>query len=105
VNAGARWLDREVVRDGNLITSRGPQDLKPFVREVVKHFAAEAPLQQDEAVASAGSSSPQLNEPPQIALKAMRWMPRPSFRTIALIAFGFALFALRPTKQYLRWSR
>jgi hypothetical protein len=35
----------------------------------------------------------------------MRWMPRPSFRTIALIAFGFALFALRPTKQYLRWSR
>src|SRR3712207_8585606 len=27
VNAGATWLDREVVRDGNLTTSRGPQDM------------------------------------------------------------------------------
>src|SRR3954467_3445702 len=27
VNAGATWLDQEFVRDGNLATSRGPQDL------------------------------------------------------------------------------
>ncbi len=30
VNAGATWLDQPVVRDGNLVTSRGPQDLFPF---------------------------------------------------------------------------
>ena len=29
-NAGAQWVDREVVVDENLITSRGPQDLPAF---------------------------------------------------------------------------
>jgi protease I len=29
-NAGAQWVDREVVVDGNLITSRKPADLPPF---------------------------------------------------------------------------
>jgi protease I len=29
-NAGARWVDREVVEDGNLITSRSPDDLDAF---------------------------------------------------------------------------
>src|SRR3954447_22947309 len=57
VNAGATWLDQEVVRDGNLITSRGPQDLKPFVQAVIKHFAAHAPLPRDGAAAVARSSS------------------------------------------------
>lgn len=30
INAGARWVDREVVEDGNIITSRKPDDLKAF---------------------------------------------------------------------------
>jgi hypothetical protein len=30
VNAGAQWVDREVVEDGNLITSRRPGDLPAF---------------------------------------------------------------------------
>lgn len=30
-NAGAEWQDRTVVRDGNLITSRNPDDLAAFV--------------------------------------------------------------------------
>lgn len=30
LNAGARWVDREVVEDGNLITSRKPDDLPAF---------------------------------------------------------------------------
>jgi protease I len=29
-NAGGRWVDREVVRDANLITSRKPDDLDAF---------------------------------------------------------------------------
>jgi len=32
VNAGARWVDREVVRDGNLVTSRTPNDLPAFMK-------------------------------------------------------------------------
>ncbi len=36
VNAGANYVDEEVVRDGNLITSRKPGDLPAFCREVIK---------------------------------------------------------------------
>jgi protease I len=36
VNAGATWVDREVVVDGNLITSRTPDDLPAFCREIVR---------------------------------------------------------------------
>lgn len=35
-NAGGRYEDAEVVRDGNLITSRKPADLPAFCREIVR---------------------------------------------------------------------
>lgn len=31
-NAGAEWVDEEVVVDGNLVTSRSPDDLPAFIR-------------------------------------------------------------------------
>ncbi|MGE0401973.1 MAG: type 1 glutamine amidotransferase domain-containing protein [Kofleriaceae bacterium] len=34
VNAGAKWVDKEVVVDGNLITSRNPHDLPAFIRAI-----------------------------------------------------------------------
>ncbi|MBZ5586797.1 MAG: DJ-1/PfpI family protein, partial [Acidobacteriia bacterium] len=34
-NAGGQWEDRECVVDQNLVTSRGPQDLPAFKREMV----------------------------------------------------------------------
>jgi len=33
-NAGGDWVDEEVVRDGNLITSRDPDDLPAFVTAI-----------------------------------------------------------------------
>jgi protease I len=36
VNAGATWVDQEVVEDGKLITSRTPDDLPAFMRAVVR---------------------------------------------------------------------
>jgi len=36
VHAGGQWVDQEVVVDGNLITSRKPDDLPAFCREIVK---------------------------------------------------------------------
>lgn len=39
INAGASWVDQEVVVDGNLITSRKPDDLPAFCREIVKALA------------------------------------------------------------------
>jgi protease I len=34
-NAGGKFVDREVVRDGNIITSRTPVDLPAFCREII----------------------------------------------------------------------
>jgi len=36
VHAGANWIDQEVVIDGNLITSRNPDDLPAYMRAVIK---------------------------------------------------------------------
>lgn len=40
INAGAIYVDREVARDGNLITSRMPQDLPAFLREIISALKA-----------------------------------------------------------------
>ncbi len=37
-NAGGNWVDSEVVRDGNWVSSRGPHDLPAFNREMVSLF-------------------------------------------------------------------
>ncbi len=43
-NAGARWVDQEVVRDRNLITSRYPADLPAYMREIIAALSeAKAP--------------------------------------------------------------
>jgi protease I len=34
-NAGAQWIDRGVVEDGNLITARSPKDLRAFVDAIL----------------------------------------------------------------------
>jgi len=36
VNAGGKFIDKEVVVDGNLITSRNPYDLPAFCREILR---------------------------------------------------------------------
>ena len=36
INAGATYVDAEVVRDGNLITSRVPSDLPAFCRTIIE---------------------------------------------------------------------
>lgn len=35
-HAGANWVDEEVVRDGNIITSRKPEDLPAFCRTIIE---------------------------------------------------------------------
>ena len=88
VNAGAIWLDQEVVHDRNLVTSRGPQDMVPFVRAMLDHFAgSEASLP---AEPHARTSSPQRDQPPAAVVKALQWMPRPSIRT----ALGLGVVAV-----------
>lgn len=38
-NAGADWVDQEVVVDGSLVTSRQPSDIPAFNREMIRLFA------------------------------------------------------------------
>jgi protease I len=41
-NAGAAWSDRPVVVDGNLVTSRKPDDLPAFVAKIIEEVTGEA---------------------------------------------------------------
>ena len=76
VNSGATWLDRDVVKDGNLVTSRGPQDMASFIPAILDHFAETAP--EAPAAAPGQVSDPQLDSPVGWAVAALRWAPRPS---------------------------
>ena len=38
-NAGANWVDKEVVVDSGLVTSRKPDDLPAFNRKMIEEFA------------------------------------------------------------------
>jgi protease I len=38
-NAGAEWVDREVVTDKGLVTSRKPDDIPAFSRKMIEEFA------------------------------------------------------------------
>lgn len=38
-NAGAKWVDSEVVIDKGLVTSRKPDDLPAFNRKLIEEFA------------------------------------------------------------------
>ncbi|GAB7006852.1 hypothetical protein JCM18899A_43250 [Nocardioides sp. AN3] len=91
VNAGATWLDQEVVRDGNLTTSRGPQDMAAFVPAMLDAFAA-GPLTAP-AEGSTPASDPQRTSPPDVVTAATRWSPRPL--TVAVAAVGVAALARR----------
>ena len=39
INAGAKWEDSDVVIDGGVITSRGPDDLEAFSRKIIEALA------------------------------------------------------------------
>lgn len=41
-NAGADWVDQEVVVDANLVTSRKPDDIPAFNREIINLFGRSA---------------------------------------------------------------
>lgn len=42
VNAGAKWIDKDVVRDGNLVTSRNPDDIPAFNKTMIELFSETA---------------------------------------------------------------
>jgi protease I len=105
VNAGATWLDQEIVRDGNLTTSRGPQDIAAFVPAMLATFATTAP--EPSTTAPGQASDPQRNAPPGMAVAALRWSPKPSIT--AVVGLGLVAAARRallgPAAQSSRLGR
>jgi protease I len=91
VNAGATWLDQEIVRDGNLTTSRGPQDMAAFVPAMIDAFAKTSP--ELTKTASDHESDPQRSAPPSLAVAALRWSPKPS--ATAVVSIGLVAAARR----------
>jgi protease I len=83
VHAGAIWRNEALVVDGNLITSRGPQDLATFVPAMIELFAT-GHVEREQA--SESDSSPQAEEPLQLAMRAARLLPGPSSRAVLGIA-------------------
>ncbi len=48
-NAGANWVDRDVVADGGLVTSRKPDDIPTFNKAIIETFRKGVPAQQRSA--------------------------------------------------------
>lgn len=55
-NAGANWVDQEVVRDRNWVSSRSPKDLPTFNPAMIQLFASSRVLQRKKETHMAGSS-------------------------------------------------
>jgi len=53
LNAGGKWVDEEVVVDGELISSRNPDDLPAFCERIVEAFGDSETAEQVEQAASA----------------------------------------------------
>src|SRR3954454_5441143 len=100
VNAGATWLNEPLVHDGNLVTSRGPQDLKPFVAAITRLFAgAVRELGQELPSSRVTQSAPPPDDPPRLVVDVMRWMPKPSVRTILGLAVAAVAVSLYLRRQ------
>jgi protease I len=97
VNAGATWLDEAVVRDGNWLTSRGPQDMVPFVKALLGHFAG--PAAQPPTDRAVLVSAPQRNAPPSLVMGVMKWLPRPSVRVAAIVGVLLLVRAMRGRRR------
>ncbi len=91
VNAGATWLDQELVKDGNLTTSRGPQDMAAFIPGILDAFAGTSPASARRAPRRESDRQP--DSPVGWAIGALRWSPKPS--AVAVASIGLAAAAQR----------
>ncbi|WP_075792194.1 type 1 glutamine amidotransferase domain-containing protein [Massilia putida] len=83
VNAGATWLNQEVVRDAHVLTSRGTQDVAAFVQALIPCYAGEPAA----TVNGPGmSSDPPQEKPLEQPNQSLRWLAAPSFGTMLSLA-------------------
>src|SRR5262249_47453868 len=58
MNAGANWVDEEVVVDQGLVSSRKPQDLTAFCEKMIEEFAEGSHAGRRRPSAEAGEARP-----------------------------------------------
>jgi protease I len=104
VHAGGVWRDEEVVRDGNWVSSRGPQDLPAFLRSMIDLFAEDV-LTHARTAPLTGPSAPARDSPPFTVLGASALLPRPSVARRLLRAALMGGVALVPVVLGFRWLR
>jgi protease I len=56
-NAGATWVDKEVVVDSGLVTSRKPEDIPAFNKKIIEEFAEGKHAEQAQKAQKARASS------------------------------------------------
>lgn len=81
------------MRDRNLVTSRGPQDLRAFLPPMLDIFAE--PTDQSQIVTNHNGSDPQLDKPLGWAMSALRWSPKPSAAALTSVAAAALASPLR----------
>ena len=97
VNAGATWLNQDVVRDANVLSCRGTQDLAPFVQALVPFFAGEPATSANAAEAQ---SDPAQDNPLERPNQSLRWLAAPSFGTmLSLALLGVGVVAAQRVRQ------
>lgn len=57
-NAGAQWKDEEVIRDGNWVSSRKPDDIPAFNREMTRLFSERGPSRKEKPAEQSESARP-----------------------------------------------
>lgn len=82
VNAGATWLNQAVVRDGNLLCSRGPQDTAALTDALIPFFAGKAQL----ATHAGLQSDPPQEAPSETPGQPLRWLSAPSVGAMLSLA-------------------
>jgi protease I len=98
VNAGATWLNRDVVRDAHLLSSRTPEDAPAFVRALPAFLAGESA--PDKAALAAGSD-PQQQAPSELPGQPLRWLAAPSLGAmLSLAILGVGVVAANSRRKH-----
>lgn len=88
VNAGATWLNEDVVRDANWLSSRGAQDMAALLRDMIPFFEGEP---EASVAVRPAYSDPQRQEPSETPGQPLRWLAAPSvgaMLSLALLGVG-----------------
>lgn len=88
VNAGAIWLNEDVVRDANWLSGRGRADTAAFVKEMIPFFAGEPAINW---MQRPPHSDRQAETPSETPGQPLRWLATPSvgaMLSLALLGLG-----------------